>query len=1131
MMKSLPRMHTVTRRSLQVAFVMLSAAVMTTGRAAPGTIATSPLFLEAAVQPNIFFVLDDSGSMDWEVLLSNAALQAHPWSPNSGNLDFTPNNSDERRELCYAYNVMAYNPNRSYTAWQGEDIYGNTFADASWPYGYWDPYYENNWWNLDDLSNHFYLIWNDADGDGEYDNGECPTASITTVSDCRAAGTSVCQAVADLSASERTNYANWYSYYRKREYVAKRALSQVISESTSRMGFTTINEVHNRLSHGISFSLSTPVRDVDDITTPVDPTAASNKATLLDNIFQISSAGFTPLRQGLAFAGHYYEDSYSGIWSTPILSAADGGECQQNFTVLVSDGFWNGSMSGYGNTDTDGAGPWDGGSYADSWSDTLADVAMYYYENDLAPSLADNVKTIPGIDDNSAQHMVTFTVAFGVNGTLSSNPPDTTSAFAWPEPISNTLTTVDDMRHAAWNGRGIFLNASNPSSLISSFSAAISSINSRTGTAAAVTFNSTSLQSVDKLYQAGFNSKRWSGELTAYNISTSGITGIAWKATSWLDATAISSRNIVTWNGSNGAPFDWSSLTSSQKDDLRTNASGGTDNDATAMARLGYIKGDRACEQNASGTCYYSDGTNTFTSKSFRQRDSRLGDIVHSSPVYVGAPATPYPEDIETASYASFASANKNRAGVTYVGANDGMLHAFNDSGEEIFAYVPGLVYSTASGKGLHALTETGYNHNYYVDLSPTVADVYISGAWKTVLLGGLRGGGKGVFAIDVTDPSALQSTPTSQIMWEFTNDDLGYTFSDIRVGKMNNGKWAAIFGNGYNTDPNGDGSAKLFIVYIDGSNLSSPVILDTNTGSMVNNDCGDVSSDCNGLSTPALADLNGDGRIDRIYAGDLHGNLWAFDVSDTTASNWGLAYGTDPLFKACTSGTCTTGNRQPITSKPSLARHLTEHNPSTAPNLMIFFGTGQYLTSSDNSSTQQQTFYGVFDSGSSNLDRGDLQPQTITETGDKRTISDTNVDYSTQNGWYIDLPTSKERVVVPSITFGRLVFFNSMIPSTSVCSAGGYGWLMAVDQLNGGEPSFIPIDVNGDGVFDTSDMLGSDMVVGTKSSGIPTESRFISNKRVTADSTGNVGNMDFTDVQPSGPQSGHRTAWTGYTY
>lgn len=1116
----------------------LSVVLLGEANAAPGTLAESPLFLATSVQSNIFLIVDDSGSMNWEVLLTRGADIAHPADSDSvSGLDYTPDTATEERRLCAGYNAMAYNPNRTYTPWVGVDNAASTYVNATVTAARIDPY--NPASGTTNLTSHYYFLWNDTNADGVYQAGECPTHTdnaANTTAECTAFGTAVCQRISTLSAAQQTNYANWYSYYRKREYVAKRALSEIITESSTRMGLATLWNNNN---------VRTPVRDVDDITTPIDTTAQTSKSTLLRNLFNIDSVNGTPLRTALQNAGTYFESglsSWGTDWATsPILPESEGGACQQNFAILMSDGFWNsdtGDSISANNADTDGTGEWDGGSYADTFSDTLADVAMHYYERDLSTTLPNEVRRTAS-DQNDAQHLVTFTVAFGINGTLSSDPGSTTAPFAWPNPLDvEDAERVDDMRHAAWNGRGQFLNAGDPEQLITSLGDAIADIDARSGSAAAVSFNSTSLQNDTMIFQAVFDSARWSGNLNAIPIDENGTvsTDTAWTAASGdgnvgsgLDGRDYTQRTFYTYNGTDGIDLEWANLTTAQKNDLKTNASGTLANDATGMARLGYLLGDRACEKSGSGTCSYSDGTNTYTTKAFRDRASRLGDIVHSSPLFVGPPNTPYPDSIESVSYSSFVNSSaQSRRQMVYVGANDGVLHAFDteNNGQELFAYVPAQLFSTATDQGLHYLSDSTYIHKWYVDLSATAADVFLGSSWKTVLVGGLRGGGKGLFALDVTDPDNFDA---GDVLWEFTHAELGHTFSEIRVGKLNNGKWAAIFGNGYNSDPTGDGHSKLFIVYLDGSNLDDPEIIDTGVGSIANGNCGDSSSDCNGLSSPALADLNGDGKIDRVYAGDLHGNMWAFDLSSSNEASWAPAYGSTPLAKACTAMTCTAGNRQPITARPALARHKTQRSASTSPNIMVFFGTGQYLAVNDSDSTLQQTYYGVWDANSSGITRTDLLQQTIstdTSNGDTvRTLSSNEVDYSTQKGWYIDLPTSKERVVTGSTAIGDLVFFNTMIPSTSVCGYGGSGWLMLATQINGATPEFGAVDVDGDGVIDENDLteLGK-FVIGVQSDGIPTESRFISDKRVTTDSSGAI---QADTVEPFERSTPGRTSWT----
>ncbi|NOZ52566.1 MAG: PQQ-binding-like beta-propeller repeat protein [Gammaproteobacteria bacterium] len=1102
---------TLLRKLLKIsALIAVNFAVAQTVLAAPGALAEKPLILETnPVKPNIYFLVDDSGSMDWEDLL-NAGTQFPASSVNGySGLNFTSNNNLQKRLLCRGFNVMAYDPTATYKPWAGVDSNGNTYSNLTLTTARANPYNTS----VTDITNHRYVIWTDGDNDTEYD-GPGSTDINAAPSDSDECDIAQPVSVNTLSSAEQQNYANWYSYYRKREYVAKRALSQIIKDSSARIGLGSLHNHNN---------IRTPVRDIDDITTPTNITAQSNKAALLSNLYNINSSNGTPLRTGLENVGEYFSNNLSGSWgASPILSAAEGGQCQKNFAVVMSDGFWNGGAPNVGNTDQDGAGPWDGNSYADSNSNTLADVAMNYYETDLS-DLANEVSKTPGIDENTAQHLVTYTVAFGVNGTLSSNPPNNADAFAWPAPIKNEATTIDDMRHAAWNGRGLFLSAANPQQLVSSLSKAIKDIDARSSSSAAVGFNTTSLQSGSLVYLASYNSTAWQGSLSAFGIAENGtLETLRWEAGEKLSniasADLLSNRKLYTYNGTSITAFTVDNLTMNQKADLLVNKPV-TETDLNYLTRkVKFFYGDHRDEIGGSGQ------------QDFRNRNSqRLGDIIHSAPVYVGKPNTPYPDALEGTGnlYSSFANSQSSRTGTVYVGSNDGMLHAFNaETGVERFAYIPNLLYSTNSGNGLHALAETVYEHNYYVDLTPSVADVFI-GSWKTMLVGGLRGGGKGIFALDIT----TEGTPTTQL--EFTHADLGYTFSDIQIAKMNNGKWAAIFGNGYNNT--GDGKAKLFIVYLDNSGYH---VIDTGAGSIANNNCADVASDCNGLSSPALADMNGDGRIDRIYAGDLHGKMWAFNVTATTTSGWGLTYGADtPLFTACRSSTtpCPAADRQPITTKPALARHPTQRTIATYTNIMVMFGTGQYLANGDISDTSTQSFYGIWDRGDGDLTQSNIVQQTIATTTSQsgvpiRTVTDTAVNYSTLSstdyGWYLNLPESKERMVVNPTSYGGVVFFNTMTPTTTqICEgAGGSGWLMALDIMNGGEPDFAPLDTNNDTYFNNTDGTATEIAVGSQIEGVPTESKFISDKRITVDSNKNI---NVQNIQGIAPTPASRLSWT----
>jgi len=1065
-----------TRGKLAIRGALLGGVVAVAGiwsmpaSAKPGTLAQSPLFLGTQVKSNILFVLDDSGSMDWEVLQSDGARSAYSGLPNSGELDITPTRGDqaEMLESCAGYNVLYYNPNVNYTPWPGVDENGDPYGDQDITSARTNPYDADSTVDLTDDEGYGdppgYMTWTDSDGDGEFDQGECPDPNAAGYDynnqfTATASGYSVNNV---MSASEQTNFANWFTYYRKREYVMKRAISDLMTNSTNRMGFTTLHDNND---------VATPVDDMDAGSNP------THRERLLENLFENYSSGGTPLRRELEEAGEYYSEvdgydhNHMSSASSPIVPESEGGACQQNFSILLSDGYWNGyTPNRADNADGDDNSAWDGGAMADSHSDTLADVAMYYYENDLS-NLDDAVPTVSGVDENEAQHMTTFTVAFGINGSITSDPPNRTDPFTWSNPLdAEDEHRIDDMRHAAFNGRGDFLNAQDPQGLISSLNAAVAEIEARTASASSVSFNSAELNQDTVIYRASFNSNRWSGDLEALPLDPN--TGAVQSSANWSASDELANqgaRTVLTYDGSQGVPFTWSEINDGSNpitpalNDLKSDNSGGTVSDAEAEARLDYLRGDRSNE----GSGY-----------DFRVRDSELGDIVHSSPIYVGEPSSAWPDEAPfptSEPYSDYKNGTAaSRQGMVYIGSNDGMLHGFNaDTGQEEIAFVPSALFSDGTDQGLHYLTNEDYQHRYYVDQTPAKGDIYanLPGGdgtkdWRTVVVGALGAGGRGVFALDVTDPSAFNESNASNLaLWEFTSADdadMGRSFAKPVIARMNNGKWAAIFGNGYNN--NGDGEAKLFILFIedglDGWASSDYVEITTGVG---------TPSTRNGLSSPALADTDGNGTVDRIYAGDLDGNMWAFDVSDSDKGNWAVAHQDSgnpaPLFTAAAD--------QPITGKPSIFEHPTkEDTGSNAPNAMIYFGTGQYLTNGDKTTTHQQSLYGVWDKGESSLTRSDLQEQTIDSSVSTGTVVTGNsVNYNgSQRGWYLDLPESGERVVTNPKIRGENVFFTSLVPQSSPCKPGTTGFLTVLDLDSGGRPSGPAFDANDDNVVNADD-------------------------------------------------------------
>ncbi|MCP4981760.1 MAG: hypothetical protein GY935_14850 [Gammaproteobacteria bacterium] len=1109
-----------------VSSTIFSLSTLQSAYAAPGTLASAPLFLSTIVEPNVFFTLDDSGSMDYELVVENTTAgiptvnglptddagdrigYLHPtWAELYGARSKLPpaDEGDAAFDKYWVFknpggNKIYYDPSATYTPWPGAKANGDPMYEEYDPTNVPDdPNYGTQTVDLTADQNFggirvylpTYYTWTD-DGDGVIEQSDGHTQVEI------AAGT-----------AEMQNFANWWVYYRSRMNTTKAAIGAVINNTdATRMGMRLFNG-----PNGAGTAQQTDLESMSNV---------AKKRKFLEAFYGVNTpARGTPGRQAMQAVGNMFA---SNTGTTAILPQADGGECQQNFNIFMSDGFWSsGTINNIGNTDKDGnAGndtiydgnasqSNDGGNYADNWSDTLADVAMEYYELDLRSDLNDDVPTQSGVDEASHQHMVNYTIAFGVSGDLNALTDDPLAAgFSWPEPVAGDSTTVDDMWHAAYNSRGEYLNAQNPEEFESALGDALSNIAERTATAAAVSINSAKLTTQSVVYLAQFNTNRWQGNLFAFKIVDLD-TGELSSTPEWTAADELNARNFVanprtvmTHNGTQGVPFQWDKLSGAQKDDLKTSPTGAVDADLVGEARLEYLRGDRSNE----GVGYF-----------FRERLSLLSDLVNSGPVFVGKPALNWPDsapfpDAIGSRYSDFKNGPAaTRAGMVYAGSNGGMMHGFAEAdGEEKIAYVPMNLFSTASGEGLHYLTDQNYGHRYYNDLTPTISDIYAdigngSGtAWNTVLISGQRGGGRGIFAIDVTDPTDFsEGNADKVVLWEFTNSDdadLGFTYSRPQIAMTNESspRWVAIFGNGYNDT--GDGEAKLFIVDIargtDGSWTGGDYIeITTNSGS---------TTDRNGLATPALADLDGNGTVDRVYAGDLEGQMWVFDLSSSSTASWGLS-GTGPLF--------TTKGDMPITAKPTLARHPTISSDGTNdPNVMVFFGSGQYLVNADKTSTDDNYFYGVWDKGDNNLDEGDLVEQTYDNGFSERVLTRNPVNYAGGDyGWFIELPDSGERSVTNPVVRGSIVFFNSFVPVSDPCSVGGYGYRFAVNVVDGGSPDEVTVDTNGDGIIDDNDKVtdgsgNTDTVAAIRQEGFLPEPVFIEDIAYTAETPSKVAEL-----------------------
>jgi type IV pilus assembly protein PilY1 len=412
--------------------------------------------------------------------------------------------------------------------------------------------------------------------------------------------------------------------------------------------------------------------------------------------------------------------------------------------------------------------------------------------------------------------------------------------------------------------------------------------------------------------------------------------------------------------------------------------------------------------------------------------------------------------------YEAFATAQATRTAALWVGANDGMMHAFNAAtGAELYAYVPNV----AIMKGLGEYANPDYVHKYFVDGDVAIADVYTGGAWKTVMVGTLGRGGPGLFALDITNPAS------PNFLWEKSGTDIGVLGRNIGrpiIAQVADGDWRVILGNGVDSTA---GNAHLIQVAI-----ASGTVTTTDSG---------YTGGGNGMTSVLARDTNGDGFADTAYAGDLKGNLWKFTGISGGGSASKLYSARDPSNVA-----------QPITAAPLVGR-----DPSTGT-VWVFFGTGKYLGTGDVTDTQIQTWYAIKDNGTVGVvGRSTMVARTATAgltigTFPTRIISDgTAADLAGKQGWYLDLPLSKERMVAPNRFQGGALIGTTRIPdATDVCLPGGSGYLMAVNPFTGGKLQQTFFDTNRDGLFNNSDKSGSTIVSGVGLESMPNAPIFIEN-------------------------------------
>ena len=954
---------------------------------------------------------------------------------------------------------------------------------------------------------------------------------------------------------EMANFANWYAYYRTRIQMMKSAAGRAFIpiDDTYRVGFITINP-------------GNPVSSNKYL--KIDTFDAVHKSAWYTKFYDRTVGSGTPLREALSRVGRHYAGQIDGINDgmpeDPLQLS-----CQPNFAILSTDGYWNGGggklidgadMTQQDNTNTapyskreDGV--FDGGASA---TIGLADVALYYYQTDLRPcpggtpldgicindpKASDNVPTTQK-DVAPHQHMTTFTLGLGLDGELTyikTYETAATGAFAqikagtisWPDPNQNAPSALDDLWHAAVNGRGVFFSASDPQELANGLSETLDELQKRVGAgAAAATSNLQPVAGDNFAFTAQYQTSDWIGDLKARTIDLgSGAVSsvVLWSAQAKLDARTVSSRILFTldagdtagnrlkhfcWPGTPGASCsDGAGLTGAEQLLFNPNLlpqyipwNGAQKAQATAEGLVNFLRGDATYESTGG----------VLATDLFRDRTSRLGDIINAQPAYVKASPFNYTDNgyldfkkctqgttVTSCPTAQFPAPTLPRRSTVYAAANDGMLHAFETdvnnnpyfqkegigtsqtsddvftgnnagNGEERWAYIPAMILPN-----LYKLASIPYSHRYFTDGTPLAGDICISNPcagiadWRTILVAGLNSGGRGYYALDVTNPLAPKA------LWEFkvrkpsanacaateaaavgaSDDcDLGLTYGNPAITKLSTGQWVVIVASGYNntgiepppgTARQGDGKGYLYIL----DAVTGTIIKKIGTGV---GDGGTAGANFTDADPSGLARINNwvenslqDNTSLAVYGGDLKGNLWRFDLDATKPT-----YLTAVKVAEVKDGT----NPQPITVKPELGL--------VKGNRVIFFGTGKFLGTSDKTDSQRQTLYAIRDDLATNItvtDRTSLIQQTLTPLtgGLTRAGSSNTVNWTSPSvrGWFIDLPdggsgtpaSPTERVSVdPQLQLGTLVI-STNVPSSDSCTAGGFSWINFLNFETGG--------------------------------------------------------------------------------
>ena len=897
-----------------------------------------------------------------------------------------------------------------------------------------------------------YLRWNPNDVTGY---GSYPNAPISSIPSWFKYNGCSKNTLGTLTAVQKQNAANWWRYYSTRSKYMQKVLSDAIMIAQPKMifGITELNGPSAGLPDYVRTTPQFVIRPADSATNYYDNAndvfdvskISAHNANVAKKILQRQdtqlvsgvetlkdSIGRTPLRTGLDEIGTYFK--------TPgNLDNA----CQRTFALVVTDGYWNEEYTGsIGDVDGDG-------NIA-----TFADIAMNYYVNGFG---AAGKITPNDWNPKTGQHMSTYAVSLGLDGNLTDNScnkwPDATATsekFALPPTVADKGSSlwgnpqtdkvgvtavgiadkerIDDLWHAAYNSHGIFFNSAEPNLLGWDIALALSNIYEQSQSfeskdiISGVDINMESSQKL--LYRASFNPSDWTGSILAYKLDNNGDY-MPFDATNPTAFPAFAEdsdpqNKVFTYNytATDGVDFQYANLDTSDQLVLIDDSSvffrkkQCISNIVDAREKLvDWLKGDKTYEN--------------VPPYSFRERKpNRLGDIIHSKPLFMGTPNKYYkdrwasPRDMENrAKYSQFIANNRTRGKALFVGANDGYMHGFNAEPpfNRYFSYVPSFLFN-----GLAALAEPNYIHQYFVDGALVVDDVcYKTGPssaceWHSVLVGSAGAGGQGVFALDVTNPTAMTS---ANVLWEFTDKhdkDLGFVLGAPTIARFRAttnpsvrtqpsaspaddiGQWLVVVSGGYNNIDHNNRIKSSWIAIL--AQVDDPLVtrsitgksylylLNVKTGAIVKKFGipGGTLLSPNGLGSPAVVDADGDNITDYIFVGDLKGNLWKIDVRSENPDDWTGGAGTN-ISLAASNAIFTTinGDKEPITVRPQVIAHPAHKKSITSPasgivaagtarvpdkhQFLIYFGTGKFFEVGDTNPktlTHEQHLYALYDNG-----------------------------------------------------------------------------------------------------------------------------------------------------------------------